>query len=168
MDTLFGKFSKKTKKEPEVPEENGNKVDITFIGSTCIGAKSSFIWRFLEGEAFGSNYQPPHLTFKKTVISKGREVELTLWDTAGQEKFLSLLPMYLRRATGVVLGYDITNRGSFEYVKYFYDVCKRNCPNAVLMLIGNKVDLEEGRQVLRMEGEDLARELNIPLFFESK
>ena len=183
MDTLFGMFSRKKKNvegandknaenEKEKVSQSNNPEDeihfiVTFIGDSAIGAKSSFIVRYVKG-TFSDPICPTigAAFLTKDLVIRGKKVKMEICDTAGQERFRSLLPVCLRHATGVVLGYDITNRGSFVDVRSFY--YEINCPNAVLMLIGNKVDLEAERKVSYEEGEELAREFDVPLFFEGK
>ena len=73
---------------------------------------------------------------------------LQLWDTAGQEKFRSLIPAYLRDAHCAVLVYDIANPLSFASLDSWltlFNECRR--PDAVMVLVGNKLDLRDLRKV---------------------
>ena len=77
--------------------------------------------------------------------------------------------MYLRGANGIVVGYDITSKESLRTARNRYINLKTKYPSAVIMVIGNKVDLgHERRRVSRDEGEELANDLHASVFFESK
>ena len=168
------------KKEKYQDMENDQKPDpekeiplkIAFIGNWNIGAKTCFIIRYVRGVFDNSTIGTIGIVFySKNVNVRGRNVKVDIWDTAGAEKFFALSLMYIRDAAGVVMGYDITNRDSFNAIRWRMMEVKRahfEGKKVFFMLIGNKADLESDRQVSHEEGEELARELDIPLFFESK
>uniref|UniRef100_H3B6K5 RAB19, member RAS onco family n=1 Tax=Latimeria chalumnae TaxID=7897 RepID=H3B6K5_LATCH len=75
--------------------------------------------------------------------------KLQVWDTAGQERFQTITQSYYRSAHGAIIAYDITRRVSFESVTHWlHEVEKFGAANVILMLIGNKSDLAERREVL--------------------
>lgn len=79
-------------------------------------------------------------------------VKAQIWDTAGQEKFRSITGAYYRNAVGALLVYDITSRSSFEGVKHWVRALRENAdPGIVMILIGNKCDLKDQRQVRQEE-----------------
>ena len=83
-----------------------------------------------------------------------RTVRLQLWDTAGQERFRSLIPSYIRDSTVAVVVYDITNANSFHQTsKWIDDVRTERGSDVIIMLVGNKTDLSDKRQVSTDEGE---------------
>ncbi|XP_042680977.1 ras-related protein Rab-41 isoform X8 [Centrocercus urophasianus] len=91
-----------------------------------------------------------------------QQVRLQLWDTAGQERFRSLIPSYIRDSTIAVVVYDITNLNSFQQTsKWIDDVRTERGSDVIIMLVGNKTDLADKRQVSIEEGERKARELNM-------
>jgi len=98
-----------------------------------------------------------------------KTIRLQVWDTAGQERFRSLAPSYVRDSSVAVVCYDITNRISFENVnKWMDDV--RNVRDArgsdvIMVLVGNKIDLEQNRLVSYEEGDKKAKENSI-MFIE--
>ena len=97
-------------------------------------------------------------------------ITLNLWDTAGQEKFKSLIPSYIKDSQTVVVVYDITNRESFESVdKWMQDArALRDESQALIVMAGNKADLgenDEARQVPKEEAEAFAKDKEI-MFFE--
>nr|CAI5864361.1 unnamed protein product [Callosobruchus analis] len=96
-----------------------------------------------------------------------RTVRLQLWDTAGQERFRSLIPSYIRDSTVAVVVYDITNANSFHQTsKWIDDVRTERGSDVIIMLVGNKTDLSDKRQVNLEEGERKAKELNV-MFIET-
>lgn len=103
----------------------------------------------------------------KTMYLEDRTVRLQLWDTAGQERFRSLIPSYIRDSSVAVVVYDITQRASFlNTSKWIEDVRNERGNDVIVVLVGNKTDLTERRQVSVEEGEDKAQKEGI-LFIES-
>uniref|UniRef100_A0A3B3SZP8 Ras-related protein Rab-6A-like n=1 Tax=Paramormyrops kingsleyae TaxID=1676925 RepID=A0A3B3SZP8_9TELE len=95
------------------------------------------------------------------------QVRLQLWDTAGQERFRSLIPSYIRDSTIAVVVYDITNLNSFQQTsKWIDDVRTERGSDVIIMLVGNKTDLADKRQITTEEGERRAKELNV-MFIET-
>ncbi|KAI8329463.1 ras family-domain-containing protein [Chlamydoabsidia padenii] len=100
----------------------------------------------------------------KFINVNDQQIKLQIWDTAGQESFRTITRSYYRGAAGALLVYDITRRDSFENLStWLQDVREHANPNTVIMVIGNKSDLESKRQVSREEGERFAKEND--LFF---
>lgn len=96
-----------------------------------------------------------------------RTVRLQLWDTAGQERFRSLIPSYIRDSSVAVVVYDITNYNSFQQTaKWIDDVRTERGSDVIIMLVGNKTDLSDKRQVTTEDGERKAKELNV-MFIET-
>jgi len=96
-----------------------------------------------------------------------RTVRLQLWDTAGQERFRSLIPSYIRDSTVAVVVYDVTNVNSFQQTsKWIDDVRSERGNDVIIMLVGNKTDLSDKRQVSIDEGERKAQDLNV-MFIET-
>ena len=106
--------------------------------------------------------------FQCVQLSDGSIVKLRLLDTAGQEKFNAITESYYKQADCCLLVYDITNKDSFDSVKNYYVPKIKEYCNQILkvVLLGNKADLEDQRQVTDIEGTDLALE-NGYIFMES-
>ncbi|KAJ2735784.1 GTPase Ryh1 [Coemansia sp. BCRC 34962] len=103
----------------------------------------------------------------KTMYLEDHTVRLQLWDTAGQERFRSLIPSYIRDSSVALVIYDITNRESFSQTsKWIEDVRAERGNDVVIVLVGNKTDLGDTRQVSSEEGEKRARDLNV-MFMET-
>ncbi|XP_047235444.1 ras-related protein Rab-6A isoform X2 [Girardinichthys multiradiatus] len=103
----------------------------------------------------------------KTMYLEDRTIRLQLWDTAGQERFRSLIPSYIRDSAAAVVVYDITNVNSFQQTtKWIDDVRTERGSDVIIMLVGNKTDLADKRQITTEEGEQRAKEMNV-LFIET-
>uniref|UniRef100_A0A8C4JDP3 Ras-related protein Rab-6B n=1 Tax=Dromaius novaehollandiae TaxID=8790 RepID=A0A8C4JDP3_DRONO len=103
----------------------------------------------------------------KTMYLEDRTIRLQLWDTAGQERFRSLIPSYIRDSAVAVIVFDITNLNSFQQTsKWIDDVRTERGSDVIIMLVGNKTDLADKRQITTEEGEQRAKELNV-MFIET-
>lgn len=93
----------------------------------------------------------------KTLEIRNKIVKLQIWDTAGQESFRSITRSYFRGAIGAILTFDITNRESFTQLNSFIEETS-SCAsqNLVLILVGNKSDLDASREVSKDEAESFA------------
>lgn len=143
------------------------KYKLVFLGDQGVG-KTSIITRFMY-DSFDKNYQATiGIDFlSKTMYLEDRTVRLQLWDTAGQERFRSLIPSYIRDSSVAVVVFDITNRASFlNTSKWIEDVRNERGNDVIIILVGNKTDLSEKRQVSVEEGEDKANKEGI-MFIES-
>ncbi|TFJ83823.1 hypothetical protein NSK_004925 [Nannochloropsis salina CCMP1776] len=150
---------------PQIPSLA--KYKLVFLGDQGVG-KTSIITRFMY-DTFEKNYQATiGIDFlSKTMYLEDRTVRLQLWDTAGQERFRSLIPSYIRDSSVAVVVYDITNRASFlNTSKWVDDVRNERGNDVIIMLVGNKTDLSDRRQVSTEEGEDKAKQDNI-MFIET-
>merc|ERR1711879_190588 len=93
----------------------------------------------------------------RTVDIVGKLIKLQCWDTAGQDRFRSIIRSYYRGAAGALLVYDITRRDSFEHVSQWLQEARANAePELVITLVGNKCDKVAERQVSYEEGHAFA------------
>ena len=144
-----------------VPVEDLMKLKLIVVGNQSTG-KSCILNRFVN-ETFEENYQATiGLDFQsKNVTIHDQDVRLILYDTAGQEKFRSLIPMYIREAQIILLIYDISDRESFDSIpKWLREIMDVKNSEAVFALIGNKIDLENERKVTFEEGQKFANANN--------
>lgn len=99
----------------------------------------------------------------QTIHLSNRTIKLQIWDTAGQERFRSITSSYYRGAHGIVVVFDVTNRDSFENIKSWLQEIDRFATNDVQkLLVGNKIDLVEERQVSTQEAQQQAESFSIP------
>ena len=141
---------------PETP-----KYKLIFLGDQSVG-KSSILNRFLN-DTFTEDYQATiGLDFQsKNVQIENQDIHLLLYDTAGQEKFRSLIPMYTRDANIILLVYDITNRDSFNHLPdWLKDLTNINVDEVIFAIVATKIDLNSKREVTPEEGQKFADEHN--------
>ncbi len=117
------------------------------------------------GQKFNNEYEASIGVdfFSKTIKYKGKTIKLQIWDSAGQEKFRSLIPNYIRGSSLVFIVYDITNRKSFENLQSWIDFVN-NIENSNIVILANKIDLENQRQVQTEEGQKFCTEKNYDFF----
>jgi Ras-related protein Rab-6A len=120
-------------------------------------------------DSFDSTYQATiGIDFlSKTMYLEDRTVRLQLWDTAGQERFRSLIPSYIRDSSVAVVVYDITSQKSFQQTrKWVDDVRGERGNDVIIVLVGNKTDLNDKREVTAQQGEEEAKKHNL-MFIET-
>ena len=111
-------------------------------------------------EEFNEEYQPTiGVDFAvKYVTCNEKKIKCQLWDTTGDEKFRSIVGAYFRGASGILAVYDISKINTFEYVKDQLNCFKNHLfTDSIVLLIGNKSDLEDKRQVTRHEAQEYSR-----------
>ena len=98
----------------------------------------------------------------RTIDVDGKTIKLQIWDTAGQERFKTITSSYYKGAHGIIVTYDITDRDSFAKVsEWMSEVDKHSDKNISRILVGNKKDLEDQREIQYSEAKDLADHFNI-------
>jgi len=128
----------------------------TSVGKTCI-VKKTTTGSFSEDSVptLGASY------VSKLVTIGSVDVRLQIWDTAGQEKYRGMTPMYYRGAQVALLVYCINDKSSFEGIDGWLTSLRDNAdPDIILFLVGNKCDLELSRAVTTEEGQNKADLIN--------
>ncbi len=101
----------------------------------------------------------------KQVTLGGKKVRAAIWDTAGQERFRTITRAFYEQAQGFMLVYDVTNRDSFEAVPNWIKSIQDNArSNAVVVILGNKIDLADKRVITKAEGKEMAKEFKLRHF----
>ncbi len=138
---------------------------IVLIGNSGVG-KSCLLQTFLQSNTDQTSQATLGVDFKICSINIDDQIiKLQLWDTAGQERFRSMVNSYYKGAHAVLLVYDITNKQSFIDIDHWlFDIERHSDKNVTKVLIGNKKDLEDERQVSIEEGQDYARQLKVSFF----
>jgi small GTP-binding protein len=137
------------------------------IGSSGVG-KTAILNRYIENDFLGETQTTIGVEFmQKSIVVDENEIKLQIWDTAGQEKFMSITKSYFRRAIGVLLVFDLSNRNSFEELNKWLDDVHALCDTSTTTtLVGNKSDLIEERCISLTEAETFAK-LNHLMYFET-
>ena len=141
---------------------------LIFIGDPSIG-KSCLTQKAIKNN-FEEYYQATvgfeFLTYNLKINDK--VVKLQIWDTCGQEIYRSLISNFYRNSSLAVLMYAINDKESFNHVDSWLSELKSNAFSDInIILVGNKADLEEDRQVLKEEGENYKKQNNLDLFMET-
>ncbi|XP_078691280.1 ras-related protein Rab-37-like isoform X2 [Branchiostoma floridae x Branchiostoma belcheri] len=136
---------------------------VMLIGDSGVG-KTCVLVRFKDGAFLsGSFISTVGIDFRNKVVNvDGAKVKLQIWDTAGQERFRSVTHAYYRDAHALLLLYDVTNKTSFDNIRaWLSEIHEYAQQDVVIMLLGNKADMQAERVVKREEGEKLARDFGI-------
>ncbi|KAH9964296.1 ras-domain-containing protein [Russula dissimulans] len=132
------------------------------IGEAGTG-KSCLLHHFTHNSFKAHSQHTIGVEFSSRTVKLGeKRIKLQLWDTAGQERFRSVTRSYYRGAAGALLVYDITKRESFvKLAKWLEDARALASPHLVVVLVGNKSDREEDREVEWEEASRWAAEHNV-------
>ncbi|KAK2858920.1 hypothetical protein Q5P01_003540 [Channa striata] len=135
---------------------------IILIGDSNVG-KTSVVQNFKSGIFSERQQNTIGVDFTvRTVNIEGKKVKIQVWDTAGQERFRTITQSYYRSAHGAMITYDITRHSTFDSVTHWIkEVELYGAANVVLVLIGNKCDLEQERQVQFQQACDLAKDRGV-------
>ena len=102
----------------------------------------------------------------KTLEIDGKRIKLQIWDVAGEERFKFLLPSYILGANAVMIIFDITKFKSIDQMNDWIQIVREKAGNIPIMLIGNKIDLEDSRELKKEEGIEIAKEYNLSSYRE--
>ncbi|XP_058096894.1 ras-related protein Rab11A-like [Magnolia sinica] len=141
--------------------ESQQKIDYVFkvvlIGDSAVG-KSQILSRFARNEFSLDSKATIGVEFQtRTLVIQHKSVKAQIWDTAGQERYRAVTSAYYRGAVGALLAYDITKRQSFDHIPRWLEELRSHADkNIVIMLIGNKSDLEDQRAVPAEDAKEFA------------
>eukprot|EP00347_Sterkiella_histriomuscorum_P005565 403356122 len=141
---------------------------VIVIGDSGVG-KSCIVQRLTQ-DVFKTDHQITiGVEFGAFVMKiDGKIIKLMIWDTAGQEQFRSITKLFYKNSDAAVIVYDVTKRVSFEDVEEWQEEIINNTDEDVLQyLVGNRVDLQEEREVPTNEGIQASKEKNFAQFFET-
>ena len=128
---------------------------IVFVGSACVG-KTSLITRYCLNQFFPQTYSTIGVSFfTKPVTLESTEVNFTIWDTAGEERFRSVAPCLLRGSDGLVIVYDLTSEQSLQDVDIYFEMFQQVVEiedegQPPVLLLGNKRDLTDESPELKV------------------
>lgn len=140
---------------------------VVLLGSQGVG-KTAIVTSFLDKKFSNSNLSTVAASYSNAIIDvNGTDVKVQIWDTAGQEKYRSLAPMYYHDADAAIVVFSVTDKQSFENVPSWIEELNEqidSCP--AVYIVGNKCDIDE-REVLLATGQALATESNAREYFET-
>ena len=177
MGNIGGK--KREKKEPaasmskSIEEKKKGKlyeIKVIILGDAGVG-KTSLFQKYCENKYedkyiinIGGAYRQ-----KEEKLENGDILKLHIWNIGGQEKFRSMLSLYLKDAVAAILVYDVSNKESFESLDYWVKEINDNVDNNnfIISLAGNKCDLpNEIKTISYNDGKNFCIEKEIPIFYE--
>ena len=122
---------------------------IVLIGDSGVG-KTNILSRYINNEFSLATQSTVGVEFGSKIIKKnGKVIKLQIWDTAGQERYKSITSAYYKGSRGAFVVYDITRKTTYDNIDKWIGELKTNGSEDVLiMLVGNKSDLEEKREVI--------------------
>ncbi|MCD7471914.1 Ras- protein Rab11D [Datura stramonium] len=138
------------------------KIDYVFkvvlIGDSAVG-KSQILARFARNEFSLDSKATIGVEFQtRTLVIQHKSVKAQIWDTAGQERYRAVTSAYYRGAVGALLVYDITKRQTFDHIPRWLEELRAHADkNIVIMLVGNKTDLEDQRAVPTEDAKEFAQ-----------
>ena len=143
-------------------------IQLLVIGDSCVG-KTSLITRYTNGTfkeeylaTVGLDY------YSKVEAINNQTINIKLWDTAGQERYKALTQNYFRNAEGVLLTFDVTNTDSFNNLKDWIGSIKTNMEGKniflPLIIVGNKIDMEDSREINKEDADKFASDNNYKYF----
>lgn len=144
---------------------DGATMKVCLLGNSTVG-KTALIKRYFNNYFHEGMISTIGMDVQKRIIAiNDIKYRFEVWDTAGQNQFRKIPAKHYNKVDGFLIIFDVSNRESFLSMKGWVDDIKKDSqPNALIYLIGNKIDKIEGREVTSQEGEDLARELDIKYF----
>ena len=150
-----------SKQQPEPIKNTPIPCKIIFLGESGVG-KTSIINYYMTKNKGDPENTVAATSFNKNVIIDGLEINLELWDTAGQEKFRSITSLFYKDAMVCILVYDITIKESFDQLKtYWYNSVKeKGMKDALLAIVGNKSDLVEQEEVNQKDAQSFSESID--------
>ena len=135
---------------------------VVLVGDSFVG-KTNIMSKYLKNEFREDSKATVGVEFgSKQFTIEGHSVKAQIWDTAGQERYKAITSAYYKGAKGAFIVYDITRKNSFESVeRWVSDIISVADKKITIILIGNKSDLEDQRQVTKEEAEEKANKLEI-------
>ena len=161
MSTKKCEIIKNSKKNKD---EINEEITIILLGEAYVG-KTCLINKLVKNEFSENNDNTIGVNLIKKIITlKNKKIELTIWDTAGQEKFSVIPEKMLFSSDGFIIVYDVTDKTSFENISKWMKKIKDIIKHPKIIIFGNKNDLNTCREVEKKEGEALASKYKVKFY----
>ena len=137
-------------------------VKVVLVGDSGVG-KTNIMSKYLKNEFHEDSKATVGVEFgSKQFNIEGHQIKAQIWDTAGQERYKAITSAYYKGAKGAFVVYDITRKQSFESVDRWINDLKAAADKKLsIIIIGNKCDLEDQRQVNKEQGEEKAKNFEV-------
>ena len=137
---------------------------ILIIGDSNVG-KTSILLQYTSNFFQETHIATIGVEFKlKEIMLDNIEYKLNIWDTAGQERFKAITKSFFKAADGIVFVYDVTNKPSFVNIKNWIKDAESKANDFKIIIVGNKIDLNDSREVSFEEGKNLAKKKKLSFF----
>ena len=135
---------------------------VVLVGDSFVG-KTNIMSKYLKDEFHEDSKATVGVEFgSKQFTIEGHSIKAQIWDTAGQERYKAITSVYYKGAKGAFVVYDITRKSSFESIdKWVNDLTSTADKKITIVVIGNKSDLEDQRQIPKEKGEEKAAKLEV-------
>jgi len=151
-------------KPPEHKMEGGNpQIKVIMLGDSAVG-KTTLVGRWCD-DKYSSNHQPTiGAAFKKLTIEmeEGKQYDLVIWDTAGQETYREQVALFCRDANAAMIVFNVTIKETFQSLPHWIEHLRKS-GDIPFVIVGNKIDLDN-RQVSFDEAMSFAASYNVPYF----
>ena len=139
-------------------EEYEMMAKVILIRDSSVG-KTNIMSKYLKNQFNENSKATVGVEFGSKLFKlNGHNIKAQIWDTAGQEKYKAITGAYYKGSKGAFVVYDITRKETFESVdKWINDLKSSGDPKLIIIIIGNKCDLEEKREILKEQGEEKAK-----------
>jgi len=126
---------------------------LILIGDSCVG-KSNILLKYLKNEFDPNSRATVGVEFgTKNIIINNKKIKIQIWDTAGQERYRSITSADYKGAKGALIVYDITRKCTFDNIdKWISDLKLNGDKNICIVILGNKSDLDDKREVSKGDG----------------
>ena len=146
-------------------EPYDSKIKVMIIGESLVG-KTALITKYTKNTFGGTYLTTIGIDFQNKFVNvNDKKIKVEIWDTAGQERFRNIAKNYFQSSDGFLLVYDTTSHSSYEKLDYWNEQIKLNAPeNTKYILVGNKTDPKDKREVTTEEGEKFAKDNGVKFF----
>ena len=126
---------------------------LILIGDSCVG-KSNILLKYLKNQFNENSKTTVDVEFDtKNIIINNKRIKIQIWDTAGQERYRSITSAYYKGAKGALIVYDITRKNTFDNIdKWITDLKLNGDKNICIIILGNKSDLIDKREINKNDG----------------
>ena len=157
-----------SKQNKDEEDNNSNLIKVILVGDSGTG-KTQLITVAAGFEFNSTSLTTTSCSYVQIKLQKNKkEYKINLWDTIGQEKYRSLTKIFLKDSKIVIFVYDITNRQTFESLKYWKKIIDDVLgPTPIFGVVGNKNDLYLEEKVKEDEGEAFAKSINAKFLYTS-
>ena len=126
---------------------------LILIGDSCVG-KSNILLKYLKNQFNENSKTTIGVEFgTKNIIINNKRIKIQIWDTAGQERYRSITSAYYKGAKGALIVYDITRKNTFDNIdKWITDLKLNGDKNICIIILGNKSDLIDKREINKNDG----------------